>query len=97
MRPNLVQTRRDWHMYYAKAMAETAKYDNVDWDVMRSIKRQLEFMKNIVERGSPSPEDVSRITVGLLAIRNLDDSSPEFASWLVELEGGFRHWSSMPW
>ena len=33
---------------------------------------------------------------GCLAVRNLEDSSPEFASWLSALAGGFRRWSSMP-
>jgi hypothetical protein len=63
----------------------------------KSILAQLEFMARcIAEDRVPSLADLERINVGVIAVRTLEDTEPEYASLLSELDYGFRRWQTLP-
>lgn len=56
------------------------------WSMTNTIQAQLDFMESCVANGrSPTPEEASRISLGVIAVRNLDDSYPEYSSLLKKL------------
>jgi len=70
---------------------------NPDDSFLKSILAQLEFMgRCIAENRAPSPAELERINVGVIAVRTLEDTSPQYASQLSELEYAFRRWKDLP-
>jgi hypothetical protein len=67
-----------------------------DDSFLKSILAQLEFMsRSVAENRAPLAAELERINVGVIAVRTLEDTSPEFASQLSELEYAFRRWKDL--
>lgn len=67
-----------------------------DFELLQVLEAQLQFMHECVaDGGSPRRADQDRITLGALAVRNLDESAPELSSELSRLDYAFRHWDSL--
>ncbi len=63
----------------------------------KSILAQLEFMARcIAENRAPALADLERINVGVIGVRTLEDTEPEYASKLSELDYAFRRWQTLP-
>jgi hypothetical protein len=78
-----------------KAKASVAK--NPDDAFQKSILAQLEFMeRSIAENRAPSAEDLDRLNLGVIAVRTLEDTDPEYAAFLSELEYAFRRLKTLP-
>ena len=46
---------------------------------------------------TPTEEEAERITLGAIAVRNLEEEDPEYADWLKELAYAFRKtWKTLP-
>ncbi len=77
------------------------KTDNIvaatGWDIAVSIKAQLDFIANCVNTNTrPTEEEASRINIGQLAMRNLEESDPQYADWLMELSYAFvKNWNAL--
>lgn len=68
-----------------------------DDSFQKSILAQLEFMARCAaENRVPSFSDLERINVGVIAVRTLEDTEPEYASKLSELDYAFRRWQTLP-
>ncbi|MBX3184466.1 MAG: hypothetical protein KIT72_02330 [Polyangiaceae bacterium] len=98
--PNLIQSKLTWRFMLQDAKKRTEQMLKVDpdWQLAKVISRQLEFMEECT-RGerSPTPEEAGRITIGPIGAKNFEESDPEYAQWLGELEYAFRvTWSRLP-
>jgi hypothetical protein len=96
--PLLIQTRDKWHEVLRDALAKTAEFERLDssWSLLKNVRRQLEYMQSCVAGGrSPTADEASKVDVGPLAVRNFDDTQPEYAKWLMELDYAFRHWDRL--
>jgi Tsi6 len=70
---------------------------NPDDPFQKSILAQLEFMARCSAEDRPaSLADLERINVGVIAVRTLEDTEPEYASLLSELDYAFRRWQTLP-
>ena len=81
-----------------KALQQTAEFQKLDpsWSLLKQVRTQLEFMQKCTENGrAPTPEEADRVTVGPIAVKNFDDTQPEYASWLMELDSGFCSWDEL--
>ena len=68
-----------------------------DWGVLDSIEPQLELMRECLDSGRlPSKDEQKSITLGPLAVRNVEDGNPEYADWLKELDYAFRRFEALP-
>ena len=51
---------------------------------------------SIAENRAPSAEDLNRLNLGVIAVRTLEDTDPEYAALLSELEYAFRRLKTLP-
>lgn len=99
MKPPLLSSRSQFAeglgQALPKAKASVAK--NPDDAFQKSILAQLEFMAlSIAENRAPSAEDLNRLNLGVIAVRTLEDTDPEYAALLSELEYAFRRLKTLP-
>ncbi|PCC71553.1 protein of unknown function [Nannocystis exedens] len=81
----------------AEARARTQALDPSQWPLLRRIADQLELMARATARGRvPHEEDRARVDVGLIAAREFEQTDPEYADQLQELEYTFRRYPSLP-
>ncbi|HXX65905.1 MAG TPA: immunity protein Tsi6 family protein [Polyangiaceae bacterium] len=98
MKPNLIQTKVDFRDFLAKAIVKTDEFLKLDasWSILVQVKQQLEFMRQCTDNGrDPLPDEAQKITIGPIAVRNFDDTHPEYAAWLMELDGSFKKWKNL--
>ncbi len=98
--PNLIQSKLTWRFVLQDAQKRTEELLKLDpdWHLAKVISRQLEFMEECT-RGdrSPTPEEADRITLGPIAVKNFEESDPDYAKWLSALDYAFRvTWSRLP-
>jgi hypothetical protein len=94
-----IDSHEMWRTWLGKARQKTAEALALDpsWPFAISIQKQLDFMDACVAGGrTPTAEEGSRITLGVMAVRNLEESAPDFATLLTELDYGFRNWDYLP-
>jgi Tsi6 len=78
-----------------KAKAHVVRNPNDPFQ--KSILAQLEFMaRSLAEKQRPSSEDFNRINLGVIAVRTLEDTDPDYAALLSELEYAFRRLEMLP-
>lgn len=98
MMPNLIQSKSDWDVFLQKTLQQTVEFQKLDpsWSLLKQVRAQLEFMQECTEHGrAPTPDEVARVNLGPIAVKNFDDTHPEYANWLMELFGSFRHWERL--
>lgn len=68
-----------------------------DWPILDQIEPQLDFMRDCLDAGRiPTVDEKKSITLGPLAVRNIEDGNPEYADWLKELAFAFRRLEALP-
>jgi len=68
-----------------------------DWPILDQIDAQLDFMRDCFDAGrTPTDDEKKSITLGPLAVRNIEDGNPEYADWLKELAYAFRRLEALP-
>ncbi|MCB9589698.1 MAG: hypothetical protein H6718_30065 [Polyangiaceae bacterium] len=100
VKPNIIQSKLTWRFMLQDAQKRTDDMLKVDpdWQLAKVIKRQLDFMEQCTKGNrAPTPEEADRITIGPIAAKNFEVSDPEYATWLKELDYGFRvSWNRLP-
>lgn len=94
-----IKTRAEFHttLARARALAELYARRAPTLAAFDSVRRQLQAMDEWTAAGrTPTPEEQDRITIGLIAVREvdqqLDDQTAEFHELLVQLDGYFCEW-----
>ncbi len=98
MKMPLIATRSQFKAILQKAEARTEELAKLgpSFKVPAMIRPQLEFIGEFLKQGkTPASEDRDRITIGVLAVRNFDDSDPEYSTWLKALSYAFKHWEQV--
>lgn len=93
-----IQTKRDFALMLSEAQKKTdGIVEATGWNLALSIKKQLDFMASCLGAGRrPTDDEAARINIGQLAIRNLEESDPQYADWLLELSYAFvDNWEQM--
>lgn len=100
VKPNIIQSKLTWRFMLQDAQKRTDELiqSAPNWDLPQLIKKQLDFMEQCTKGNrSPTPQEADRITIGPIAVKNLEESDPEYATWLKELDYGFRvSWNRLP-
>ncbi|MBA3684146.1 MAG: hypothetical protein H0W72_02780 [Planctomycetes bacterium] len=97
--PPLIQNRQSFHEHMERACLRSQEKiaSNPDWDLPQNIVRQLLFMKQCTDDGRiPTADEREKPNVGVLAMRNFEESDEEFASWLSGLNYAFRRYHQLP-
>ncbi len=97
--PPLIQNRQSFHEHLEKAYLRSQEKIalNPDWDLPKTIARQLVFMKECTgDEKTPTADEREKPNVGVLAMRNFEESDEEFASWLSGLNYAFRRYHQLP-
>ena len=98
-KPSQIKSRREWRNWLTLAREKTNEARALDpsWSFTQSIARQLDFMESCVADGrTPTTDERKRTTLGLMAIRNLEESYPEYSTILQEVEYAFEFWDELP-
>lgn len=94
-----INSRKGFFDVLRQTLAEAKKRsaETPDFEPLAEIARQLEAMKRWTDGGrEPTEEERGKISIGLIAIRELDPEPNEelydFIQRLHELNGYFREW-----
>lgn len=96
---SLIESHRAWWEWLERARQKTQEALALDpgWSLTNTIKAQLDFMESCVANGrSPTKEEALRVTLGVIAMRNLEDSCPDYALLLQEVGYAFKYWDKLP-
>jgi hypothetical protein len=99
MADDLIPTRAVFPVYLRDAIAQTQdlKRQVPGFDVLTIIERQLDFMRTATSGGRVPPESERMKTdIGPIAVRNLEESYPDYARLLQELDYAFRRFDQLP-
>ncbi|NLE87288.1 MAG: hypothetical protein GX607_12915 [Myxococcales bacterium] len=98
--PQIIQSKGQWRLMLDDARRRTDEMlaFDPDRDMLKIIRAQLDFMDRCTKGGrTPTEEEAERITLGAIAVRNLEEEDPEYADWLKELAYAFRKtWKTLP-
>lgn len=81
-----------------KAVVHTDKLAALDptFRLPAMIRPQLDFISQFLkENRVPAAEERARVNIGVLAVRNFDDTDPEYANWLKALNYAFKNWEQL--
>jgi hypothetical protein len=98
-KPSYVKSKKHWHEVLAQARARTDEVRALDpaWGLAIAISAQLDQIETAVANGrSPTEQEKERLSLGVLAMRNLDDSDPGYSKLLKALDYAFWHWDELP-
>lgn len=99
MTDDLIPTKAVFPVYLRDAIAQTQelKRQAPGLDILTIIERQLDFMKNATQGGRvPSQAERMRTDIGPIAVRNFDETYPDYAHLLKELDYAFRRFDQLP-
>jgi hypothetical protein len=99
MKPPLINSKSKFLEVLHACLSEARQHVAAapDDSFQESILAQLEFMARCAaENRVPPVSDLDRINVGVIAVRTLEDTEPEYASQLSELDYAFRRWQTLP-
>jgi hypothetical protein len=96
--PALITTRADFAEHLRGALRRLAEVTGSSgYEVSGAIAQQLENMQSaIIEGRMPTEDEKAKITVGPLAVRNLDETDWELSRVLQELDYAFRRYELLP-
>jgi hypothetical protein len=98
--PPTIQSKGQWRLMLEDARRRTDEMLAFDPNrtMMKVIRAQLDFMEQCVQGGrNPTKEEADRITLGPIAVKNLEEEDPEYARWLKALDYAFDvTWKSLP-
>ena len=81
-----------------KALATTDRDAEVSpsFYLHKVIRPQLELIDRCLkENRAPTIEERKSLSLGQLAVREVEDTDEEYASWLMALAYAFRHWEQL--
>lgn len=98
MKPPLIDSKSKFrevlHAALAKAQQHAAAEPSDPFQ--KSILAQLEFMsRSATENRAASASELEKLNLGVIAVRTLEDTEPEYASTLSELEYAFKRWPTL--
>ncbi len=99
MRPDLVNNRREFAVVLDRAIDRTESLRAIDpnWGLSNEIMCQLTIVAEVIKgRRTPTEKEKNSIDLGPLAVRNLDESDPEYSDLLKEIYYQFRRYESLP-
>lgn len=68
-----------------------------DWQVADMVLPQLDFMRASTTAGrAATGEELERLNVGVVAMRNVEEVDPDLARVLVELDFAYRRFEALP-
>jgi len=95
-----IQNKRQWYEYLqvARATLDEVREELPSWTLISVIGARLDAMEAAVAEGrTPTREDRERaLALGVLAVRSLDQSIPEYSKLLKELAAAFECWAELP-
>ncbi|NLE85158.1 MAG: hypothetical protein GX607_02050 [Myxococcales bacterium] len=95
-----VQSKGQWYLLLEDARRRTDEKLAFDPDrtMLKVIRAQLDFMEQCTKGGrNPTKDETDRITLGPIAVKNLEEEDPEYADWLKELDYTFCvTWKTLP-
>ncbi len=94
----MIENRSEFEAILRKALLRTDELAKLgpSFPLPSMIRPQLDFISQFL-RGDrdPSPEERARVNIGLVAVRNFDDSDPEYSAWLKALNYAFKYWEQI--
>lgn len=98
MKPLLIDSKSKFREVLDAALAKARQHvaaEPAD-SFQKSILAQLEFVARcIAENHAASASELEKVNFGVIAVRTLEDTEPEYASTLSELEYAFRRWPTL--
>lgn len=94
-----IDSREVFQEVLAEARAATAALaaSVPGWELCELIDAQLAFMAEETAGGAvPAREDQLATNLGPLAVKNLEESHPAYATLLKELDYAFRRYGALP-
>jgi len=98
MQAPLISTKAKFAEVLAQALpkAKEISASLPDDPFQKSVLAQLEFMAQSLANGHiPTYDERQRINIGVIAMRTLEDSFPDYASLLSELDYAFNRWEAL--
>jgi Tsi6 len=98
MKPPLIDSKGKFREVLEAALAKARQHvaAGPDDPFQKSILAQLEFMARSTADNLPaSQSELEKLNLGVIAVRTLEDTEPEYASMLSELEYAFRRWPTL--
>jgi hypothetical protein len=99
MRVSLIQNRRDFTRILQDAINRTERIQKVDpaWALPSTILKQLQFVAEcIAKRRSPTATEMGKISLGQIAVKNLEESDPDYAEMLMAIDNRFGEFERLP-
>jgi hypothetical protein len=95
----IIVTRKQYFEILKEAILQTEKYIQVypELTMYKSILNQLIFIQNIVvnENRVPEKEEIDRVTLGSIAVKNFDYEHDEYADILMDCYSKFLRYKSL--
>jgi hypothetical protein len=98
MKPPLIDSKNKFREVLDAALAKARQHVAAEPNdpFQKSILAQLEFMaRSVAENRPASANELEKLNLGVIAVRTLEDTEPEYASTLSELEYAFRRWATL--
>ena len=89
-------SKRDFDELLQQALEKTRTYETElpGFQPLASVRRQLELMSQYVKaERTPPAEAQDSVNVGLLAVREFQDTDPQYSGWLIDLDYWFKRWT----
>jgi hypothetical protein len=95
-----IKNRQQWQDFLLQAKKRTSEVLRVDpsWSLALSVAHRLDSMELAVAAGrTPTQEerDYGKM-LGVIAVRNFDDSDAQYSHLLKELSYAFEFWDDIP-
>jgi Tsi6 len=98
MKPPLIDSKSKFREVLNTALVKAREHvaHEPDDPFQKSILAQLEFIaRHVAEGRSASASELEKLNLGVIAVRTLEDTEPEYASLLSEVEYAFRRWPTL--
>lgn len=98
MKPPLITTKAKFREVLGQALAKGTEYAAAvpDDPFQEGILNQLRFMGQFLSEGrTPTYDERQEINIGVIAMRTLEDTDPDYAKLLSELDYAFNEWETL--
>jgi hypothetical protein len=94
----LITTKAEFQTVLAFAREQTESLRaSSGFKLLDTVLAQLEHMRASTEEGrEPTDEERGATDVGPIAVRNFDETHPDYAKLLKELDYAFRNYGKLP-
>ena len=98
MKRPLIQNDSQFRAILRKAIEVTDEMvrQHPSFQLALMIQPQLTFIAQFLNGDRvPTPQERARVNIGVIAVRNFEDTDPEYADWLEALNYAFDHWEEV--